>query len=81
MKCSKCRYYSHGLQRCKLAKINPRTIKGGVEAMKIFGINYLCAVDNANLSRRKKMVHILLQEIVERDTKNRYEEHEPLTGI
>lgn len=42
MKCSKCGYYSFPLQRCRDGKINPKTIKGGVEAAKIMGTSYIC---------------------------------------
>ena len=41
-KCSKCEHYSFALKRCKLGKINPPTIKGGVEAANIMGANYIC---------------------------------------
>lgn len=42
MKCSKCMHYSYSLRRCKLGRINPTTIKGGVEAAKIMGLSYIC---------------------------------------
>jgi hypothetical protein len=42
MKCSKCEHYSYSLQRCKLGKINPRTIKGGIDAVKWMGLSYIC---------------------------------------
>jgi len=42
MKCSKCEHYSYSLQRCKLGKMNPRTIKGGIEAAKWMGLSYIC---------------------------------------
>ena len=41
-KCSKCKHYSYSLKRCKLGMINPPTIKGGIEAARIFGLSYIC---------------------------------------
>ena len=41
-KCSKCPEYSFSLQRCKQGKINPPTIKGGVQAAMIMGTSYIC---------------------------------------
>jgi len=41
-KCSKCEHYSYGLRRCRIGKINPPTIKGGLEAAKFMGISYIC---------------------------------------
>ena len=45
--------YSFPLHRCKLGKINPRTIKGGIEAAKFMGIDYICAL---NVLRHKILV-------------------------
>ncbi len=44
MKCSKCPNYSKQLGRCKQGKINPKTIKGGIEAVKVMGISYICVL-------------------------------------
>ena len=41
-KCSKCEHYSFPLKRCRLGQINPPTIKGGVQAAKIMGLDYIC---------------------------------------
>lgn len=41
-KCSKCGHYSRSLQRCLLGKINPPTIKGGVDAVRFMGFSYIC---------------------------------------
>jgi hypothetical protein len=41
-KCSKCGHYSFGLSRCLLGKINPPTIKGGVDAVSFMGFSYIC---------------------------------------
>jgi len=38
-------FYSRSLGRCTLGKINPRTIKGGVEAVGFMGNNYICALN------------------------------------
>lgn len=40
--CGKCSHYSYKLGRCRDGKVNPRTLKGTVAAMKIMGINYIC---------------------------------------
>ena len=40
--CSVCAQYSRQLLRCKMGKINPRTIKGGVDAARFMGISYIC---------------------------------------
>jgi len=42
MKCSECSQYSYQHRRCLQGKINPSTIKGGKEAAKIMGIEYIC---------------------------------------
>ena len=42
MKCSKCRYYSYSLRRCKLGKINPRTKKDTISAARIMELDYIC---------------------------------------
>jgi len=41
-KCSKCPEYSFSLKRCKQGKINPPTIKGGVQAVSFMGMSYIC---------------------------------------
>jgi len=51
MKCSKCKEYSFLLRRCKLGKINPKSVKGGVDAAHIMGIDYIC-----NLSELKSKI-------------------------
>lgn len=35
--CGKCSYYSRALLRCRLGKVNPRTRKGTLEVMRLFG--------------------------------------------
>lgn len=42
MNCTACKHYSYPLRRCKLGKINPKTIKGGVEAVRFMGPSYIC---------------------------------------
>jgi hypothetical protein len=60
MKCSKCEHYSYQLSRCRLGKINPRTIKGGIDAVKWMGISYICLLSPlrakiiAGLTKQKK---------------------------
>jgi hypothetical protein len=41
-KCSKCEHYSYSIRRCKLGKINPPTIKSGVEAARFMGLSHIC---------------------------------------
>ena len=49
-------FYSYSLNRCTLGKINPRTIKGGVEAASYMGMSYICA---HNVLRNKIQIKIL----------------------
>lgn len=42
-KCTKCDQYSYSLRRCKLGKINPKTIKGGLDAARLMGMGYICS--------------------------------------
>jgi hypothetical protein len=56
MKCTKCEYYSFPLRRCKLGKINPPTIKGGVEAARIMGLDYICAYGEENTAKKGKII-------------------------
>ena len=37
-------FYSFALKRCTLGKINPRTIKAGVQAAEFMGMNYICSL-------------------------------------
>jgi hypothetical protein len=57
MKCSECQIYSFKLQRCKLGKINPKTIKGGVEAANLMGLDYICS----SATHREKIAERLLE--------------------
>lgn len=41
-KCSECSRYPRPLLRCLDGKINPPTIKGGVDAVKLMGLSYIC---------------------------------------
>ncbi len=38
--------YDCSVRRCKFGKINPPTVKGGVEAVKWMGISYICQYAN-----------------------------------
>jgi len=52
--CRCCKHYSTGLGRCTLGKINPKTIKGALDAMHFFGWDYVCihsAVQQKALAR------------------------------
>jgi len=40
--CRSCSHYSGSLGRCRLGKINPRTVKDAKSAAKLMGINYIC---------------------------------------
>ena len=40
--CRKCTHYSPAHGRCLRGVINPRTIKGGLEAVQWFGVDYIC---------------------------------------
>lgn len=60
MKCSECMSYSFKLGRCRNGKINPRTIKGGVEAAKFMGISYICL----EAPHRAKIIERLHGELV-----------------
>jgi len=40
--CSACESYNKGLGRCVYGKIIPKTIKGGAEAARWMGIDYIC---------------------------------------
>ena len=42
MNCTKCSDYSYSLKRCTRGMINPKTIKGGVEAARFMGLGYIC---------------------------------------
>jgi hypothetical protein len=58
--CAKCSAYRYDVRRCGFGKINPTTIKGGVDAAKFMGINYICDVDGM----RKKVSLAIAKEIV-----------------
>jgi hypothetical protein len=57
--CSKCEFYSFPLRRCKLGRINPRSIKGGVDAARIMGLSYICRLSPL----RAKIADRLLNDI------------------
>lgn len=40
--CRSCSHYSGSLGRCRLGKINPRTVKDAKNAAKLMGVNYIC---------------------------------------
>ena len=42
--CSECESYSYPLSRCIHGKLNPPTIKGGLEAAEFMGIRYICTM-------------------------------------
>ena len=63
MKCSKCMSYSKGLQMCRLGKVNPPTIKGTAQAMKIMGFNAACRIDEENRRKATKAQKRLLKEL------------------
>lgn len=42
MNCTKCDRYSYQLRRCLDGRFNPTTIKGGVSAISVMGISYIC---------------------------------------
>jgi len=52
--CSKCEYYSRGLSRCTLGKINPPTIKGGLNAIRYMGLGYICTLTERGQKTRAK---------------------------
>lgn len=60
MKCTKCREYSFKLRRCKLGKINPTTIKGGLEAVRFMGLSYICHLSPL----RRKITDRLQKEVM-----------------
>ena len=62
MKCSKCRNYSTKVRRCMKGVINPSTIKGGVDAARWFGMNYICGVDEENLRKKENIREKLMKE-------------------
>ena len=53
--CLRCGNYSRQLSRCKLGKINPKTVKGGIEAMRWCGIGYICDFDGMQYKVIKAM--------------------------
>ena len=55
MKCGKCGSYSRQLGRCLQRKINPRTIKGGVEAADWMGLSYICVKSPLYKKVREKL--------------------------
>jgi len=55
MKCTKCQWYSYSLRRCRNGKINPRTIKGGVEAASFMGLDYICNYCDLKTKIRNKL--------------------------
>ena len=57
MKCKECENYSYRLNRCLLGKINPRTIKGGVEAAQFMGLSYICYL----ATHREKIIERLIK--------------------
>ena len=56
LKCSKCASYSRADHRCRNGKIQPPTIKGGVEAARIMGISYICVHSPLRAKIEKKLV-------------------------
>ena len=70
MKCSKCQYYSYGVKRCLLGKVNPPSLKGGAEAMETFEFSYVCSVDKENRDRAKKMRAIVIKKMMARGLKD-----------
>jgi len=43
-KCTLCPHWGgKALGRCKLGKINPRTVKGGLEAVRLCEVSYICS--------------------------------------
>lgn len=63
MKCSKCPQYSYPLRRCKLGKIKPPSIKGGVEAASFMGLDYICACDEENAKLKAKIRKKLMEKL------------------
>jgi hypothetical protein len=57
MNCTKCHLYSFQLSRCKAGKINPKTIKGGVDAARFMGFSYICSLSPLKKKIMEKMVH------------------------
>ena len=54
--CSSCLKYSYKLSRCIDGKINPRTIKGGVDAARFMGLGYICQLSPIKAKIVKKIV-------------------------
>lgn len=63
MKCSKCAQYSFPLHRCKLGKIKPPSVKGGVEAALFMGLDYICACDEENAKLKAKIREKLMEKL------------------
>jgi len=58
MNCTKCDQYSYSLRRCKLGKINPKTIKAGVESARFMGISYICGLCELKIKIKEKLDEI-----------------------
>lgn len=55
MKCSKCPHYDFKINRCKKGLLNPKTIKGGVDAALVMSIHYICGIDEENRVKKEKI--------------------------
>jgi hypothetical protein len=51
MKCSKCEFYSTGLRRCRLGKVNPPSLKNALGVADLMGTGAIC-----NLNEHKEAV-------------------------
>ena len=63
MKCSKCGNYSFPLRRCVLGKVKPPSVKGGVDAARFMGLEYICSIDAENAQLKAKVMEKLRKEL------------------
>ena len=55
--CTKeCSNWRRDVNRCALGKINPPTIKGGVDAAGVMGISYICGLTYRGHKVREKLI-------------------------
>lgn len=61
MGCYKCEHYDRGLRRCKLGKINPKTVKQAISAIKTMGsLSYVCNEDGMRDKALARMTKLTL---------------------
>jgi len=62
MKCSECTNYSFKVRRCTLEKINPKTIKGGIEAVRFMGLGYICHLNAKREQIKDEILNLVRKE-------------------